>query len=605
MRNALRRSTLRWGAGVVLPLLLAAFARWGPLSFQAWEEQLRDSFFAAPRQTPALRTVCVVGFDDKTMSRFEWKAKLDHRVHAKLVRRLFAAGARAVAFDFAFLNPSTEDPSQHAVFADACRETGKVVLGTILGDEGEGKVVFREPLPVLRDAASGLGVLYHPLDTDSVIRRTTLLFRSGEERRASLALQAWLSAEGLPLAACRRDERGIEVSLGGSTQRIPVDEDGNLLIWYAGPAGTIPTHSYVDVLDGKVGEDELRGRVVFVGPTARILQDVWRVPSRSHATGEASSMYGVEIHGHSFLTLAEGLGPGGRFLLPLERSWVLGVMVGLGLLTAMGSSLVDIRLSWLVPLLLVPLYLVLGHHFLFLGMRRLPPFLGPVAAIAVTYLFVVIHRYLEERRQRAHVRSMFAHFVPAHVVGQLEQDPSRLQAPGRKRRLTVLMSDIRGFTPLAERLGAERTVEVLNRYFEAMTEAILAENGMIDKFIGDAVLAVFGEPVDTGNHAAQGVRASLSMRRALARLNADPAFRALLDSDAPLDNGVALNTGEMIVGNLGAARRKDYTVIGDAVNLCARLEGLAKGRIPASSSPGPPTRPATWSSTCAPWARST
>ena len=126
----------------------------------------------------------------------------------------------------------------------------------------------------------------------------------------------------------------------------------------------------------------------------------------------------------------------------------------------------------------------------------------------------------------------------------------------------------------------KKTVRILNRYFEVMTEVILKHDGMVDKFIGDAILAVFGEPVSKGNHAEQAVQAALEMRQALATLNEDDEFRELLGAPEGLDSGIAVNTGPMFVGNLGALKRKDYTVIGDAVNLCSRLEGLAKGKNP-------------------------
>jgi adenylate cyclase len=233
-----------------------------------------------------------------------------------------------------------------------------------------------------------------------------------------------------------------------------------------------------------------------------------------------------------------------------------------------------------VPVLLSVLYFLGAYWYLVLGLHVLPPMTGPVLAILATYLAVVLSLYLEERQGRLQVRHVFQHYVPSHVVERLERDPDLLQAPGQKQELTILFSDIRNFTTLAERIGPEATVSLLNRYFEAMTQVILECDGKIDKFVGDAILAVFGEPVSTGNHAEQALEAALGMRRALRRLNADPEFRAIMQSDEPLDIGVGINTGEVIVGNLGAAQRKDYTVIGDAVNLCSRLEGLAKGDNP-------------------------
>lgn len=563
--------------GLWIPLVLGVLGWLFPAGAAFVENRARDLYFAGRRDTPALRTVAVVGFDQATLAHYGFKLRLDQREHARLVRRLKAAGARAVAFDFAFVEQG-DAPGPTADFALACREAGNVVLGAVYSDDGD-RPVLQRPIPALAAAAAGLGVLYHPLDVDSVIRRARLTFDTADGRGLAFALRAWAVAEGVADGDLEPGPGALAVRYGVETHRIPLDAEGAMRIRYAGPPGTVPTYSFVDVVQGKVPDADLAGRVIFVGPTAEILQDIRLVPSFSYAEGRASSMTGVEIHAHTFMTLASGLAPGGSFLVDLPPAGAVLLMLLLGLATALPASLLDIRLSPLV-LVLVPLYFILSNHLLFLGASILPPLLGPLTVIVLVYLAVVISRYLSERASRRQVREMFQHFVPAHVVERLEQDPTLLQAPGMNRDLSVLFCDIRDFTPLAERLGAQRTVAVLNRYFEAMTEVILARDGMIDKFVGDAILAVFGEPVSAGNHAARAVEAALDMRQALAVLNRDPEFRSLLGDDRPIDSGIAVNSGDMIVGNLGSARRKDYTVIGDAVNLCSRLEGLAKGDNP-------------------------
>lgn len=568
-------------AGSVVPLLLIFLAWLLPHFAQVAEAATQDLYFASTRSTGALNTVAVVGFDDRTLAHFDWKARLDHRIHAKLVKQLTKAGAKAIGFDFAFLQEDPKDPAQHQIFADACREMGHVVIGSIVTeDEKGGEATVKKPIADLATAVQGLGILYHPLDTDSVIRRATMCFPTAEKNFYPLSLRSFLAAEDLTEDSLKRTNDGLTLSYGADDIKIPLDENGNLLIWYAGPSGTIPTHSYLDVLEGKFPEAAFKDRTVFVGPTAKIFQDFRLVPTFSHGTNVASLMSGVEIHANTFLTIVEGVFSDGSFLGPLSHRGSALLMVAAGLTTALACSFLEIYISWLVPLVFAALYLFVSHHFLFLNLRLLPPLTGPVVTIAFTYLALVIYRYLDERRRRKTVRSMFEHFVPSHVVARLEQDPAMLQAPGRNLVLTVLFSDIRNFTPLAERLGAEKTVRLLNKYFEVMTEVILSHNGMIDKFIGDAILAVFGEPVTEGNHAEQAVQAAMEMRKALKELNTDSEFRDILDDENGLDNGIAVNTGSMIVGNLGALKRKDYTVIGDAVNLCSRLEGLAKGENP-------------------------
>jgi len=576
------RATLsRIAIGLWLPVLLAALGWLLPLGADFFENSTRDWFFARQRDSPALKTVAVVGFDDKTLEHFN-EAKLNHRFHAKLVDRLSACGVRAIAFDFAFLSEAKEDPEQHRIFAEACRRSGKVVIGTILADAAPDAVVerMREPIAPLVAASDGRGVLFHPLDTDSVIRRATLWFGSASRATYALALQAYLTAEEVSADDVSVLPSAIEIVYGRQKQTIPLQGGRNMLIWSAGAAGTVDSYSYVDVLEGRVPEGALADRVVFVGPTATIFQDIRLVPAYSQATGTANSMTGVEIHAHTYLTIAEGLAPGGNFFRALP-SWAgVALMVLCGLLTALSTSALDVRVSVLAPIVWSLLYVLLAYWYLVLGLQVLPPMSGPILSIVAVYLAVIVSLYLEERRGRLQVRHVFQHYVPSHVIERLERDPGLLQAPGQKQVLTILFSDIRSFTTLAERIGPEATVSLLNHYFEAMTQVILACDGKIDKFIGDAILAVFGEPVSMGNHAAQALQAGIGMRRALRELNDDPDFRAILQSDEALDIGIGINTGEVIVGNLGAAQRKDYTVIGDAVNLCSRLEGLAKGDNP-------------------------
>ena len=184
--------------GCAIPFLLIALTYSFPGFFQYFETRLGDLYFASKRDSPALGTVAIVGFDDKTLEYYDWRARLDHRIHARLVRALQKAGARAVAFDFAFLRPDGKDPEQHKVFAKACRDFGKVVIGAIVTETDEEVLgPVKKPIEELSNSVNALGILFHPLDTDSVIRRATLRFPSGKECFNALALQAFLTSEGL------------------------------------------------------------------------------------------------------------------------------------------------------------------------------------------------------------------------------------------------------------------------------------------------------------------------------------------------------------------------------------------------------------------------
>jgi adenylate cyclase len=193
-------------------------------------------------------------------------------------------------------------------------------------------------------------------------------------------------------------------------------------------------------------------------------------------------------------------------------------------------------------------------------------------AVAGTYIPITVHRALSEERQRLFVKRAFQQYVPEGVVSRIVADPSLLRFGGERKELTILFSDVRAFTTYSERYEAERVVEILHEYLTRMVDAVFRHEGTLDKFVGDAVMAVFGAPVPQADHAVRACRTALAMFAELGEL--DKKWRR--EGKEPFRMGVGINTGEVIVGNLGSDQRFDYTVIGDPVNLAARLEGLNK-----------------------------
>ena len=270
--------------GLIICLLLCLFTWFFPSFTNVIEDSVRDVFFARIRNTPALSSVAIVGFDEKTLEHFEWKSKLEHRVHGELVEKLTRLGASSIAFDFAFLEENTKDPEQDKIFARACRKSGRTVLGSIVAGNDSSFALIKKPTDELLASGTELGVLYHPLDTDSVIRRATLGFASKERNFYALALQAWLTSEEIKNSDVSITNEGIQIQYGVENLTIPTDKNGNIRIWYAGPEGTIPTYSYIDILNGKIPREKIENRTIFVGPTAKIFQDIRLVPTFSGET---------------------------------------------------------------------------------------------------------------------------------------------------------------------------------------------------------------------------------------------------------------------------------------------------------------------------------
>jgi adenylate cyclase len=343
-------------------------------------------------------------------------------------------------------------------------------------------------------------------------------------------------------------------------------------IAYRGPRGTFDTRSYYQaVLPGLLPPGFFRGKIVLVGRSARTateLQaaqaDLFNAPFAT--TGGERLMPGVELQATQVdnLLAPERLrtAPGAwsaalvaGLLLALVWAgarWHPGAAAALAGTLALGTGL----LSWA----------------LFTGPRLwLPPLLPMVVAVAM-YGATALVGYARARRRAREVRAMFAQYVPPEVVARLVARPDLLRLGGESREVTLLFTDLANFTTLSEQLSAEQTVEVLTGYFNAMTPLIHRTGGTVDKFIGDAVMAFWGAPLDDPGHAAHAVEAAIAMQRAMERLVAGLRARGL----PPIHMRIGLHSGRVVVGNVGSEQRFSYTAIGDAVNLAARLEGANK-----------------------------
>jgi adenylate cyclase len=373
----------------------------------------------------------------------------------------------------------------------------------------------------------------------------------------SLAVQAVRLAAGVAPQGMTLDF-GRTLNVGSMSA--PLDPRDRLLINYAGPGGTFRHLSAVDLMSGKLGPDAVRDRIVFIGATAAGTYDLRVTPT-------SPIMPGVEKHANVAANVLSG-----RFLR--RPDWVeLVEMAGIA-----GFPFV---LAWLLPRLrpVVSLGAVLAVwgavfaavHLAFRGGLWLPV-VYPTLALGLTFVGITVYRLLTEERQRLWTKRAFQRFVSPEVVEQIMDNPAALQFGGEVRSLTVLFTDIRDFTGFTERHQPQEVVQMLHEYLTRMVDQVLVQQGTLDKFIGDAVMAIFGAPLPQPDHAERACRAALGMIRELDVLQA----RWAAEGREPFRMGVGINTGEMVVGNLGSEQLFDYTVVGDGVNLAARLESLNK-----------------------------
>jgi len=416
-------------------------------------------------------------------------------------------------------------------------------------------------IPAVRDATRHSGSFNVKTDPDGAVRWMPLVFRYEGRIFPSLALRMLtVSLPELPLIV-KLDAAGVEdIRLGPVS--IPTNNQGELLLNFYGPGYTFPHYSASALLHGEVPADCLANRLVVIGNTTMGLYDM-------RPTAFDQVFPGVELH----CTVLENVLQE-NFLRRSKRSvllWDLGALAGLAVIfLVLQSCLHGVLMAVSVAALLAG-YVFLTHYA-FLGPGVWLNHLYPPMNLAIAYLGTSVHRYLEEEREKNKIRKTFSLYVHGSVMDEMLAYPERLKLGGEKRELSVLFSDIRGFTTLSEQYSPEELVPQLNDYLTRMTQVVFDHLGTLDKYIGDAIMAIFGAPWPQKDHPDRACGTAVDMVNTLQSLK-----RTWEEKGLPvLDIGIGINTGTMMVGNMGSERRFDYTVIGDNVNLASRLESLTK-----------------------------
>lgn len=549
--------------------------------------RLKDARFRLRGPVPPGPEVAVVAIDNKSVKeigRWPWSRE----VTARLLKGLSDCGARVVALDMVFSEPQGEAPDRalarevasspglvlgyffrndvQAVDPLAVAQTALAKVKLLRLEEGVTSVPLTQfssldaNIAVVGAGARDFGFFNQIPDEDGLFRKAPLLLLYDGDIYASLALKAlsrYLGREAMV------DVAGFgvrSVSLG--PLRLPVNEQGRLSLNYYGPTGAFPTVSAADVLKGRVAKGALKDKLIFVGATEIGIYDMRAMPFDP-------ALPGVEIHATVAANALEK-----RFLLRDGRT--LGVEMGcMFLLPLVLALLLNTTPRTVVGLcyfvLCCGLYFVLNYGlFTFLCLDLSMIF--PVLSVVLTYGGAEAYRNLVIEKRGKYLKKAFSSYVSAELVDEIVKNPDLLKLGGEKREVSILFSDIRGFTTLSESLSPDELVRMLNEYLSPMTKIVMEERGTLDKFIGDAVMAIYNAPLNVEGHAGHACRSALAMLKRLEELNADFTRRAL----PTIDIGVGINTGEAVVGNMGADIRFDYTAIGDNVNLASRLEGLNK-----------------------------
>ncbi len=432
---------------------------------------------------------------------------------------------------------------------------------------------FGGNLPQLQRNAAAAGHIVPLFDADRVVRRVPLLVEYGDQYYEALSLAMVRTYLGFPQVVPGYPDgdwlptrrygamEWLDLPVKDGTLRIPVDRNAAALIPFRGPLGGFTYLSAVDVLTERVSPEQLKGRLVLVGTTAPGLMDL-------RATPVGAAYPGVEIHANLIAGMLDGK-------LKHQPGYLVGANV---LLLAIAGGIMIFWLPKLSPrgASLLALLALLALGTINLGLWFVADLVLPVASsvimVAVLYAMNMSWGYFVESKSKRQLVRQFGQYVPPELVDEMAKNPESYSMAGRKTELTVLFADIRGFTAISERMPADQLAALMNEYLDAMTAVIRRRRGTLDKYIGDAIMAFWGAPVDDAQHARHAVQSALEMQAELVPLN-----RRLMAKGWPeLKIGVGINTGLVTVGDLGSRVRKAYTVLGDAVNLGSRLEGITK-----------------------------
>ncbi|MHB8836640.1 MAG: CHASE2 domain-containing protein [Candidatus Methylomirabilia bacterium] len=529
----------------------------------------------------ALDQVVVVAIDERSLAargRWPWTRTLV----AELIERIHAGGPRALAVDLFFAepeSPAADDRLAAALAAGRDKTVAALVFEVRAGGSFTGEIpdvlfdqaIARVEKPGLLRPLEATGVLLPPEpiapasvfghvnylpDRNGKLRVEYLYLRYGGEYFASLSLQA--ARLYLGLGADKVAVDGVfGVDLG--ERIVPTDIHGGLYINYYGGTRSFRHISAADVLSGRVPPGALRDKLVVLGTTAVATYDTIVTPFAANVAGvEKNATVAANIITNDFLHDAPRL---------LDALIVLLIGPAVFLLCRRRGAA-----SAFLGIFLFTLLLLAGNLAMFdKGLRLNLAY--PLGAVIAVGMAVISARFLGEERKAREYRRMFSSYVSERVVNELIADPTKARLGGDRREVTVLFSDIRGFTTFSERHAPEEVVAVLNEYLGAMTDIVFRWEGTLDKFIGDAVMVFWGAPLPQPDQAERALRCALHMCDGLDALNAKWASEG---KDA-LAIGIGINSGEAVVGNIGALGKKtEYTVIGDHVNLASRLESLTK-----------------------------
>ena len=473
------------------------------------------------------------------LGRFPWS----RHHYIPLIENLSSAGAKAILFDAFF--PETEDEAIDSAFAHAISAAGNVILATTFDLDHQFQVTgSTRSLPELEQSARATGHINFLPDEDGTNRRNMLLIEEEGELIPSLGLRGAMMA----LAVDELSLGSFTIALG--ERSVPVDENYTMWINYVGPAGAYPRYSFSDIAQGRIDPELLQDKLVFIGATALGIYDMRVTPYHNNTPG-------VEVHA----AVADNIITG-RFIQQAGIEALIDIffIILIGLATFFLTARLHFYIAIPITLLLCAGYLWLTYQF-FIGGHWIS-IIYPLVAAVTSLLVGGSFRYLILEREARKMHSMFSSYLSPKLVSRLERDPDAAKIGGDTKEVTIIFTDIEGFTAFTESRTPLEVVTRLNEYLAAMVRVINKYDGTVDKFIGDGIMIYWGAPLPQDDHAKRAISTLLAMRLALNELR----IKWEREGEEPFSFRAGVNSGEVIAGNIGSHGKKmEYTVIGDTV----------------------------------------
>jgi adenylate cyclase len=550
-------------AGTAIILLLVQVAALFPgvtTPLELIEYSARDMFMRLRGVEKPSDDIVIVAIDDFSFSWTGYQWPWPRSYFAEIVEQVNAGGGKVIGIDINLFE-NDRDPANDELLAKALTQTShavSIVKTFQITVDGQTVPTIQQPIPIYRDVLDGLGHSNVLQDEDAILRRVHVV-----DTFNNLPYYHWAFEIARLHLDTQLPSNVTSTSLKFNGQSVPLSRSG-LLVNYAGPAGTYPTYSASDVHDGIALErdpDAFRDKIVLIGATTVTLQDIYPTPFSASAPTP-----GVEIVANAVDTILQGK------YITLTPPW-MAFLITLGSAFLASQISRSKRPSQTVTLLILSMVGYSAIAFLlFASQRYVLPIVMPQVMLFLGVVLPTLEQAVSQELEKRRVRNLFSRFISPEMVDQMMMTQD-LNSLNKRADLSIIFSDIRGFTTLSEKMTPEEVVAMLNPYLEAMSKVIYTHGGTVDKYEGDAIIAFFGEPVPYKDHAARALRASLDMRKALIELKQSWAKEG---RHSQIEMGIGINSGEVFVGLLGSEQRINYTVIGDNANLASRLQDLTK-----------------------------